>query len=165
MKIEYLSFDSALELKEYLKNKKKYNVVLLGEDSIVINSSTAIVIEKNKLIIGLLTDGTKTPECQIREETIFVGFNNEVDCIREGKIVNKIKFDSVFYEFIDVPDYRNLILSLFELGVACFDEYGVLRWKRYTTEIVNDLVVQNNKVLVNTEDGEILLDIITNEMC
>ena len=160
MEIEYISFDSASELRKYLNNQKTYHVVLLGEDSIVINSATAIIIEKCRLIIGLFTDGTNTPECQLRDKTVFVGFNNEVVCIREGEIVNKLMFDSVFYEFIDVPNYSDLILSLFELGLACFDEYGVLRWKQFTSDIVNDVVVQNDKLLVYTEDGEMEMNIL-----
>ncbi len=161
MDIEYISFDSGSELKEYLRRQTTDHVLLLGEDGIVINSAAAIIVEKMHLIIGLLSDGVGFQECQLVEDTLFVGYNNKVVCIRNGQIISKVTSDSPFDEFVRIPNHDDLIVAMFQLQVTCFTVRGVLRWQYYINDIISDYEIQYDKLILHLfEGGEMAIGII-----
>ncbi len=158
------SFDSESEMMEYLRKQDSYNVILLGEDSYVINSASAIVFDEYNLIIGLFTEGLFTEihhsGIKNKENTIFVGFNDEVVCIKNSKVINKYKrWGSVFYEFLNVPDNENLLVAIFELGAACFDITGNIIWTYDAEDIVTDFKISNGVLKICTNDSEKIIQI------
>ena len=157
MKMEKIQFDSASELQEFINRQRKFKSLYLGEDSIVVNSATAFIIEEEEIIIGLFTEGICKPECIILGKNIFIGFNKEVVCISKKRIINRLTMDSVFYEFEIVPETKRKVVAIFELGIACFDEFGILIWKKFMREIVNNVRIEDGNLYINTEKSEIVI--------
>lgn len=158
-----LRIESKSEMKEFLRNcKSKY--LLLGEDSQVEGGLYIFEIKEEnllKLTIGLITEGHGLqPECKIIGEKILIGFNKEIHTINiTTNENNKIKTDSLFYEFAS-ENYDDKVIAIFELGVMCLSLNGEKVWEYYT-DIISDYSIESENINIITDLGEEQISLLT----
>ncbi len=149
--IQFEKKENLLDLKSQVSKDK----LILCDD---IQNTFIVVKFNNSHNIGLAyySYGLSINSLYSQDNAFFyLGFGKNFLCIDiyGGKILDNVKLQSVFYEFL--CDYnKDYICLICELDVYCYYE-NVLKWKIGFRDILNDYsIIDNTKLSILCNNGE-----------
>jgi len=157
--VSYTKVDSLNELKEVLR-RKSANLIIpddeCGGNSYLLDFKSSYPIWQASC--GLCFGTGVTPEIMLADNTDYcwIGYDCQVSYIdlRNQKVLFEIDTWGSFWEFIPVD--KDKIVIVHELGAVSVNTQGRELWSLSGHDILADFKVENGKVKLIFEDGQVL---------